>query len=148
MNTPAFLLETDTHGRQIAYGAVLEVQTDGAVLCACDADDEPEVLCQVLRTSEGPALRLAPGDTVLVWLSQTDDCGVILGRLGGRREPAPKQPEAPDELVLEAKSRLTLKCGDGSITLRGDGKILIKGKDLVSHAKRMNRIKGGGVAIN
>ena len=29
-----------------------------------------------------------------------------------------------------------------------DGKILIKGKDLVSHAQRTNRIKGGSVAIN
>ena len=51
-------------------------------------------------------------------------------------------------MVLEAKRRLTLKCGDGSITIREDGKILIKGKDLVSHATRMNRIKGGAVQIN
>jgi len=41
-----------------------------------------------------------------------------------------------------------LRVGDGSITIREDGKVLIKGKDLVSHAQRMNRIKGGAVSIN
>ncbi|HKM56274.1 MAG TPA: hypothetical protein VJY33_22910, partial [Isosphaeraceae bacterium] len=60
----------------------------------------------------------------------------------------PQPDEPPDELIFEAKQSLTLKCGEGSITLRGDGKILIKGKDLVSRAQRMNRIKGGAVAIN
>jgi hypothetical protein len=54
----------------------------------------------------------------------------------------------PDDLVLEAKETVTLRCGDGSITIRADGKILIKGKDLVSHAQRANRIKGGSVSIN
>jgi hypothetical protein len=55
---------------------------------------------------------------------------------------------APDELVLEAKQSLTLRVGAGSITIREDGKILIKGTDLVSHARRTNRIRGGAVSIN
>ena len=56
--------------------------------------------------------------------------------------------QVPEELLLEAKHSLTLRVGDGSITIREDGKILIKGKDLVSHATRLNRIKGGAVQIN
>jgi len=89
------------------------------------------------------------GDTVLVWLSDNDgERGVVLGRIGPSRAPAAKQQDTPDEIVIQAKKNLTFKCGDGSITLRKDGKILIKGKDLVSRAKRMNRIKGGSVAIN
>jgi len=56
--------------------------------------------------------------------------------------------DTPDTLLLEAKESLTLRVGDGSITIRADGKILIKGKELVSHAEKMNRIKGGAVAIN
>jgi len=43
---------------------------------------------------------------------------------------------------------MTLRVGNGSITIRGDGKILIKGSDLVSHAQRTNRIRGGAVSIN
>jgi hypothetical protein len=86
---------------------------------------------------------------VLVWLADDDDeRGVIIGRIGPSHAPAPPPEELPEELVIEAKNNLTFKCGEGSITLRSDGKVLIKGKDLVSRAQRMNRIKGGAVAIN
>ena len=80
---------------------------------------------------------------------------MILGRIGPSHAPErelahERDPgeEMPDMLVLEAKKHLTLRVGEGSITIREDGKILIKGKDLVSHAQRMNRIKGGSVSIN
>jgi len=80
---------------------------------------------------------------------------VILGRIGPShaapgetRTGSATHDETPAELVLEAKHSLTLRVGDGSITIREDGKILIKGKDLVSHAQRLNRIKGGAVQIN
>ena len=64
----------------------------------------------------------------------------MLGRIG-RVDPQ-------KEVVIQARESLTLRVGDGSITIRADGKILIKGKDLVSHAQRANRIRGGSVAIN
>ena len=147
MNPATFLLETETEAAPVARATVLKIAADGTPLCARDGAGPEAVPCQILHTSEGPALRLAPGDAVLVWLSGPED-GVVLGRLGGRRPAAAAPAEAPEELVLEAKKGLTLKCGDGSITLREDGKILIKGKDLVSHARRTNRIKGGAVAIN
>ena len=63
---------------------------------------------------------------------------------------SPKDLKVGEEIdvLLEAKENLTLRVGAGSITLRKDGKILIRGKDLVSRADRMNRIKGGAVSIN
>jgi hypothetical protein len=73
--------------------------------------------------------------------------GVILGRIGSAAAIGPTS-DLPDELTLEAKQSVTLRAGQGSITIREDGKILIKGKDLVSHATRMNRIRGGSVSIN
>jgi hypothetical protein len=108
--------------------------------------------CDLLQTSEGAEMTLAPGDSVLVWWSgASDDRPVIMGRIGPAMQPPvprEKPQEIPDHLVLEAKEALHLKCGDGSITIRADGKILIQGKDLVSRALRMNRIKGGAVSIN
>lgn len=145
MNPAELVFETATEARQLLCASVVEVCGD---LVSCAGDRGTVVLCEVLQTSEGPGLQLAPRDTVLVLLTEPEmECGVILGRLGPRR-PAEKQPQVADELVLEARSQLTLKCGAGSITLRGDGKVLIKGKDLVSHAQRVNRVKGGAVAIN
>jgi hypothetical protein len=108
----------------------------------------------------GDPLYLRRGDTVLVWHSGRDvERGVLLGRIGCPRSNTPpaSQPtpletrpssETPDELVIEANKALTLRVGDGSITIRADGKILIRGSDLVSHAQRSNRIRGGSVTIN
>jgi len=109
----------------------------------------PETIdCDVLHASSAPP-GLVPGDVVLVWRPAPGERGVLVGRVGPTSAAdSIGSGDAPDELVLEAKHSLTLRVGDGSITIREDGKILIKGKDLVSHAKRLNRIKGGAVQIN
>lgn len=104
--------------------------------------------CRVLSPAVGC---ITVGDEVLIW-HQDDEgtSGVVLGRISepGARAASATSAPTPETLVLEARENLTLRCGDGSITIRKDGKILIKGKDLVSHAKRANRIRGGSVAIN
>jgi hypothetical protein len=128
----------------IARANVVGWHDDGRV--AVRADDGSVHACDVLRTGQRP-VEVHPGDEVLCWLPPSGrQNGVVLGVV--RPFLPPTEPEASDELVLEAKKNLTLRCGDGSITIREDGKILIKGKDLVSHAKRLNRIRGGSVQIN
>jgi hypothetical protein len=114
------------------------------------------VACALLDTGDHGVLQLVQDDRVLVWRSDDGETAVIVGRVGRPRaapRPTPARPVAPngttpDVLILEAREQLTLRVGDGSITIRADGKILIKGKDLVSHASRVNRIKGGAVSIN
>jgi len=134
-------------GARVAQGVVSAVHDDAVHVRVAGLDDG--WTCVLLVTGEGPTLRLSPGDEVLVGLlDPAARRGVILGRIGSptvHEEPA---EETPDHLLLEAKKSLTLKCGDGSITIREDGKILIKGKNLVSLALETNRIKGGSVAIN
>lgn len=70
-------------------------------------------------------------------------------------EVAPKPADQPKEVVvdgkrvtIEAEEEVVLKCGAGSITLRKDGKIIIKGTHLLSRSSGPNRIKGGSVDIN
>jgi hypothetical protein len=138
---------------------VIAAQLDGTVLVSHEGDEQGEArLCDLLSVSDLEPLRLAPGDSVLVWSSSDEsERAIILGRIGSSHVLAPESvglehptvvTQKPDELVLEATHSLTLRVGEGSITIREDGKILIKGKDLVSHAQRMNRIKGGAVSIN
>lgn len=152
MTNTGILFESVTNAKQIARGKVLAIRDDELVVVACRCDKPIKVFCDVLQTSDRLGPPMAVDDTVLVWLPENDqEKGIVLGRIGPSRAPAPDQEktkETPEELVIEAKKNLTFKCGEGSITLRKDGKILIKGKDLVSRAKRMNRIKGGAVAIN
>jgi len=128
----------------IRSAIIRRLETDGSVVVDGSSGTE-EIVCTVLQTTEGTTLVLAPHDVVLCWCPDPQvPRGVILGRIG----PSHLEGTTPDELVIEARKNLTLKCGEGSITIRDDGKILIKGKDLVSHAQRMNRIKGGSVSIN
>jgi hypothetical protein len=133
----------------IVRATVVRIDMQAALFECREGDEDFE--CEVLQTSGAVPVQLNVGDEVLVWrVEPFDQRSVILGKIGWNREETEQRANAeiPAELVLEARERFILKCGDGSITIREDGKILIKGKDLVSRAERANRIKGGSVAIN
>lgn len=70
-------------------------------------------------------------------------------------EVAPKPADPPKEIAvdgkrvtIEAEEEVVLKCGLGSITLRKDGKIIIKGTHLLSRSSGPIRVKGARVDIN
>lgn len=52
------------------------------------------------------------------------------------------------KVVIEGKEEVVLKCGEASITLTSTGKILIRGKYLLSRSSGVNRILGGSVQVN
>lgn len=64
------------------------------------------------------------------------------------RVPREITKRGPDELVLTAEKQLTIRCGESSITLTTAGKIIIRGKYIVSRSSGLHRIKGGSVQIN
>lgn len=140
---------TPAPGLPMITARVLGTEFDGTIAVAYGDGWALTARCDQLETSTGEPCPLATGDAVLALLpGSVQGRGVIVGRIGKGRTGSVRKAEAPDEVILEAKKGLTLKCGEGSITIREDGKILIKGKDLVSHATRTNRIKGGSVQIN
>lgn len=51
-------------------------------------------------------------------------------------------------VVLEGQKEIVLRCGRGSITLTADGKIVLKGTELVSRSSGANKIRGAMVNIN
>lgn len=53
-----------------------------------------------------------------------------------------------ERLLFEARQEVVLRCGESSITLQADGRIVIKGSRLLSRATETNRIRGASVAIN
>jgi len=147
METEHMLGTAGVEAARLARGTVVGVDVDGTVIVSDRRGDA--FPCVVLGTGETGVVLVA-GDSVLVWHpGRPDECGVVLGRIGPSNAPPEITEESPPtELVIEATHSLTLRVGAGSITIREDGKILIKGRDLVSHAKRLNRIKGGAVQIN
>ena len=53
-----------------------------------------------------------------------------------------------ERLVFEAQREVVLKCGEASITLTRAGKVLIKGRYILSRASGYNKIKGAAIDIN
>jgi hypothetical protein len=92
-----------------------------------------------------------PGDPVLLVFEQGDPMRpIILGVVRDRFEAnrAQRLNLNAKEVIVEAVDSLSLRCGDSSLTLRRDGKTILKGGEVVSRASRTNRIKGATVKIN
>jgi hypothetical protein len=51
-------------------------------------------------------------------------------------------------IVIDGKDEIVLRCGHASITLRRNGRVVIRGTYVESRSKGTNRIKGGSVLIN
>lgn len=67
----------------------------------------------------------------------------------GRIQPAlPTADVDGERLVLEAEKEIVLRCGKSSITLTADGRVNVKGKQLLSRADGQNRVQGASVQLN
>jgi hypothetical protein len=138
----------------VSRGVVSGLGTQGIMVVLDPRDGAREITCDLLDSALRPGEPLQVGDAVLVWASDSpNDRGVVVGRIvapsviQSANGPAASAPPAR-ALSLESEDTLVLRVGEGSIEIRADGKVLIRGTDLISHAKRMNRIKGGAVSIN
>jgi hypothetical protein len=130
-------------------GQVLELSESGEILVAVSATEPFRLWCDYLQTTDFPAVTLQVGCPVLVSLPQNaNEKGCVLGRIGPYRQPELPEPADTRKVVVEAQQELELRCGEASVTLNAQGQILIKGTDVVSRAKRNQRIKGGSVQIN
>jgi len=50
--------------------------------------------------------------------------------------------------VVEADRELVLRCGKSSVTLTAEGRVTIKGKQVLSRAEGQNRVQGANVSLN
>jgi hypothetical protein len=69
----------------------------------------------------------------------------------GLLEPLPTNDRVEadeEELVLNSSKGVVLRCGEASVRLTPDGRVVVRGKDVVSRAKRRNQISGGTVRLN
>ncbi len=102
-----------------------------------------------------PLSREQLGTRVLVLFEQGDvRRPIIIGILQttGRSAPSECVPlvvKADGERYeVSAEREIVLRCGDASITLTRAGKVIIKGKYILSFSSGYNKIKGAAVDIN
>ena len=51
-------------------------------------------------------------------------------------------------LKIRAETEIHICCGESSIQMNKNGKIEIRGNDILSQAARNNRIRGGSIGLN
>src|SRR5262249_24352207 len=114
--------------------------------------DHPGAPTVVARTT----VSLGPDDVgrdVVVWTGPSLG-PVVLGKLLDAveaRESAvtPVTVESDgDRIVLVADKTISLRCGKASITLSGDGSVIIEGARVTSRSIGINRVMGAAVHIN
>ncbi len=72
---------------------------------------------------------------------------VTIAELGQATELGPVLVD-DERVTISAKKEVVLRCGKASITLTRAGKVIIRGRYLLSRSSGVNRIKGGSVQIN
>lgn len=118
------------------------IEPDGSLTVI--GDDGEVHACDILELRDSMNVELHPGDELLALVSSvTSGRGVVLGRIS--RYSAPLQRR---NITIEATESLTLKCGEAQVDLRADGKVMVKGDDVLIRAKGTQRIRAGTVAIN
>lgn len=147
---------------QTRKGIVLEVMDEGLILVQDNANPNAVYPCYFLRTSAGSLPKIVTDDLVIYRVPEiNEDYGVVLGivekyeNLDDKVAKKLKKRDISQMTTLEDKvlhikadDGLVIECGKSSIILTKDGKVQIKGNDLLSRARGMNKIKGAGVNIN
>jgi hypothetical protein len=137
---------TERLARLPVRGSVARIEDDGMLTVA--TADGRVLRCECLHPLGASALiaeagGLRAGDAVLVLPPQGDQAAIVLGRVG----PLTERREV-ENLSLSASGKLTLRCGESAVDLRADGKVMIRGEDVLVRAKGTKRIRAGTVAIN
>ncbi len=78
-------------------------------------------------------------------VTMMDDQPLILGLV---QPPVPEVAADGEKLVIEARRELTLRCGKASIHLTADGRVTIRGTQVLSRSEGPNRVQGASVQLN
>jgi hypothetical protein len=95
-----------------------------------------------------------PREALLVFEDERSDRPIVVGLLApaadGRSTPGRAITALVDgkQVVIDAQDEIVLRCGEASITLRRNGRVVIRGAYVETRSRGVNRIKGGSVQIN
>ena len=148
--------ESDRHqGGQTIRATIHTILDSGEIIVEPLRQPDCQFNCDVLESAFPAGTRLEIGDVVLAITPISDfENGCVIGRVVRYKPREGTTPlsqltqQTPRHIVIEATDQVSLKCGDAALDLRNDGKVMIRGKDVLTRAKRTQRIKGGTVAIN
>jgi hypothetical protein len=135
-----------------AIGRLLGFTVGGDALIRVAPNGEALVARSAVILTDGDAGH----DVVLVFEAEDAHRPIVLGILrtpakvsAGSGNRIPVELEVDSEKVeLRASRQIVLRCGGASVTLTHEGKIIVRGSEILSRATGLNRLKGGAVQIN
>lgn len=164
MDNPFFEVAS---GLQLLEGVVLGYSDDGMVIVRLN-NSENMVSCQLVIPNKDTSAKIDINDEVLVAQASSENTAYyILGIIGiplnavknssneNKEKVETVSPRKPMTAIVDGKrikitaeEEIMLSCGEGSIHIMKDGKIALRGTDLISRASRINKIRGAAVRIN
>jgi hypothetical protein len=111
----------------VSVGPLADARREVLLVFAEERSDEPIIVGLLEPKDRGPVVRVA---------TPPAPQGALETKVDGRR------------VVLEAADEIELRCGEASITLRRNGRVVIRGAYVETRSRGVNRIKGGTVQIN
>ncbi|MBC8071603.1 MAG: hypothetical protein IAG13_24975 [Deltaproteobacteria bacterium] len=88
------------------------------------------------------------GQVLLTFELGRPDLPIIMGLLhDGIDEPTVAHVDG-QRVEIEGHDEIVLRCGLASITLRRNGRVVIRGTHVETRASGVNRIRGGSVQVN
>ncbi len=138
-------LDTQAPINGIVLGKLVRLsENEGAFVCFPGSAPELPARATVNLGQE------AVGDEVaLMFLDGSPARPIILGRIQNPAQPAPVTVTSDGKKqTISASSELRLECGKASILLKADGKIVLRGTNIISRSSGPNKIKGASVGIN
>jgi hypothetical protein len=110
-----------------------------------------ESLARAADSRQDAVLIFADGDPrrpVLLALLRSDT-PLVDAILQGSLPSAEKTARVDGQRVeIEGREEVLLRCGKATLTLRRDGKVVLRGVEITTQADRVQRIRGGKVQIN
>jgi hypothetical protein len=141
-------------------GTLLRVDANGRALVEFPGS-QGEVLARCAVAEQAiPSSQELPGAAVLLVFEAEDRrrpiiAGFVRDRLLSSVTPAAAPEASASEqriraakIVLEGEQELVLSCGQGTLTMTADGRIVIKGTRVTSRASETNKVRGAVVLIN
>lgn len=146
-------------GAAAVLGRIVGVDIGGAVSVevAGAAGARVARLGMSLSRDDLLAAQKAGGSAVLVFENGDPALPIIVGLLqpaGTARADSSQAPQVLEADVdgkrvrITAQDEIVLECGSASITLRRNGRVVVRGTYVESYSDGTNRIKGGQVRIN
>lgn len=147
----------------ILVGEIFEITKEGMPIVKFSGAPKEGILARVTAQSEefGPSGQLINRSVVILLQDSDPEKPIIIGVIRDTiAEQIPDTNPATQELpfhsvsvngkslMLEGKEEIVLRCGAGSITMKANGQIIVKGTKLLSRATQSNKVRSSSVFIN